>query len=148
MGDTKGGPFDIESELAKQMLAARGNPHGRPNSDVVLPWVNGLDITRRPQGMWIVDFGLSTSEQEASLYEMPFEHIRKNVKPIRQTNNREAYRDRWWIHAESRPALRAAIASLSRYIVTPAVAKHRLFAWLSRPTLPDHALFVFARSDD
>jgi hypothetical protein len=28
------------------------------------------------------------------------------------------------------------------------VSKHRLFVWLSAPTLPDHQLIVFARSDD
>jgi hypothetical protein len=28
------------------------------------------------------------------------------------------------------------------------VAKHRLFVWLTAPTLPDSATFVFARSDD
>ncbi len=31
---------------------------------------------------------------------------------------------------------------------TPTVAKHRLFAWLEHPTLPDHQLIVIAREDD
>lgn len=33
-------------------------------------------------------------------------------------------------------------------MVTPAIAKHRVFAWLKKGILPDHALFVFAREDD
>ena len=37
---------------------------------------------------------------------------------------------------------------LRRFIATPTVAKHRLFAWLSAPTLPDHQLIVTAREDD
>ena len=37
---------------------------------------------------------------------------------------------------------------LHRYIATPALAKHRIFAWLTNPTLPDHQLLVFARADD
>jgi hypothetical protein len=41
-----------------------------------------------------------------------------------------------------------ALDDLSRFIVTPAVSKHRVFVWLSAPTLPDHALLVFARDDD
>jgi len=45
MGDTKGGPFDLPPESARAMLSAGGNPNGRSNSDVVRPWVNGLDIT-------------------------------------------------------------------------------------------------------
>ena len=41
MGDTKGGAFDISAEVAPKMLAAPLNPNGRPNADVVRPWVNG-----------------------------------------------------------------------------------------------------------
>jgi type II restriction/modification system DNA methylase subunit YeeA len=37
---------------------------------------------------------------------------------------------------------------LRRFIVTPRVAKHRIFAWLKPPTLPDTRLFAFARDDD
>ena len=56
MGDTKGGPFDIPEALAREMLASP-NPDGRSNADVVRPWANGLDVTRRPRGRWIIDFG-------------------------------------------------------------------------------------------
>src|SRR6266496_2746863 len=41
MGDTKGGAFDISEDVAISMLC-EPNPHGRPNSDVLVPWVNGL----------------------------------------------------------------------------------------------------------
>ena len=44
--------------------------------------------------------------------------------------------------------MRQAIASLARYVVTSAVAKHRIFAWQPRGTLPHHQLLVFAREDD
>ena len=96
MGDTKGGAFDISAEVAAQMLAAPLNPNGRPNSDVVRPWVNGQDITGRPRDMWIIDFGTNMSEADAALYELPFEYVRKHVKPERDKNNRQSYRDRWW----------------------------------------------------
>jgi len=44
--------------------------------------------------------------------------------------------------------MRSAIAKLSRFIATPTVSKHRLFKWLTSPTLPDHQLIVFVRDDD
>ena len=44
--------------------------------------------------------------------------------------------------------MRGALAPLQRYVVTPGVAKHRLFAWVESKVLPDHALFAFAREDD
>jgi type II restriction/modification system DNA methylase subunit YeeA len=46
--DEKGGPFDIDLALAHEMLAAPANPNGRPNSDVVRPYVNGMDVTSVP----------------------------------------------------------------------------------------------------
>ena len=50
------------------------NPNGRPNSDVLRPYYNGIDLTRRLRGVWIIDFGVGMTEEEASLYEAPFEH--------------------------------------------------------------------------
>ena len=44
--------------------------------------------------------------------------------------------------------MRRALRGLDRFIVTPRVAKHRLFIWVSAGTLPDSRLFVFARRDD
>ncbi|MGH9598708.1 MAG: class I SAM-dependent DNA methyltransferase, partial [Terracidiphilus sp.] len=148
MGTTKVGAFDLDPETARRMLAAPLNPNGRPNSDVVRPWVNALDITRRPRGMYIVDFGVDMPEEEAALYEMPFEYLREHVREKRQENNREGYRVKWWIHGEPRPDFRSALAKYRRYIATPGVSKHRLFAWLSADILPDHAVFAIARSDD
>ena len=148
MADTKGGAFDIPGDLARGMLRQPTNVNGRPNSDVVVPWANGLDITRRPRGMFIVDFGTNMTEAKAADYEAPFAHIEQHVQPVRAENRRKAYRERWWVHVEPRPAMRVALAPLSRFIATPALAKHRLFVWLSAPTLPDHALIVVRRDDD
>ena len=148
MGTTKVGAFDLDPETARKMLAAPLNPNGRPNSDVVRPWVNALDITRRPRGMYIIDFGVDMPEDEAALYEMPFEYLREHVWAKRLENNREGYRAKWWIHGEPRTDFRTATAKLNRYIITPRVSKHRLFAWLGTETVPDSATFVFARSDD
>jgi type II restriction/modification system DNA methylase subunit YeeA len=44
--------------------------------------------------------------------------------------------------------MRAALELCQRFIVTPTIAKHRLFVWMPQPTLPDHQLIAFARDDD
>ena len=147
MGDTKGGPFDVPGELAHEWLRLPANPNGRPNADVLKPWANGMDITRRPSGKWIVDFGWEVREEPA-LYEAPYQHVREHVYPQRQRNRRKSYRDYWWRHAEPRQGMWRALAGLSRYIATPTVAKHRLFAWLDARICPDHQLIVIARDDD
>ena len=148
MGDTKGGPFDVPGEQAREWLREPANPNGRPNSDVLGPWINGMDVTRRPSDKWIVDFGWSMVQEEAALYEAPFQHAKDRVYPMRQTNRRESYRENWWRHAESRQGMWRALDGLSRYIATPTVAKHRLFAWLDSRICPDHQLIVIARDDD
>ena len=147
MADTKGGPFDIDAVTAANLIA-QPNPDGRSNTDVVRPWVNGLDITRRPRSMWIIDFGVRMPESEAALYEAPFEYVRGHVQPERVRNARAAYAERWWLHVEPRSGMRSALHGLTRYIATPNLTKHRLFVWLDAATLADHQLIVFARDDD
>jgi type II restriction/modification system DNA methylase subunit YeeA len=148
MGDTKGGAFDVEGDVAREWLLAPMNPNGRPNSDVLKPWRNGMDVTRRHSDKWIIDFGLEMSEQQANLYEGPFRHALLHVQPERSQNRRENYAKYWWRHVEPRPGLLKTTKGLDRVLVTPEVAKHRIFAWLDARILPDHKLQVIARSDD
>ena len=148
MGDTKGGPFDIVGDQAREWLRLPANPNGRPNADILKPWVNGRDLTQRPAGKWIVDFGWTMSEGDAALYEEPFRRVQERVYPMRQRNRRKAYREYWWRHVEPRQGMWAALAGLSRYIATPRVAKHRLFVWCDARICPDCQLIVIARDDD
>lgn len=98
IGTQKGGPFELPGELAERMLNAPLNPNGRPNSDVVRPWINGSDITSRPRGKHIVDFGASMPEAEASLYEMPFEYVRQRVRDTCLSSREGRTGQRWWLH--------------------------------------------------
>ncbi|MDD5264993.1 MAG: class I SAM-dependent DNA methyltransferase [Candidatus Bipolaricaulis sp.] len=146
-GPVKVGRFDIPDSLAQEMLARSGNPNGRPNSDVVRPWVNASDLGGRSRQMWIIDFG-EMSLDVASGYESPLEYVRLHVKPARDNNRRERRRNAWWLHGETVPGLRAAVAGKPRFIATPRVAKHRLFVWVNKATLPDTAVVAIARGDD
>lgn len=148
IGDQKSGPFNITGETARNLLQRPLNVNGRPNSDVVRPWLNGGDLTRRASGQWIIDFGPHMPAGEAALYEAPFEIVLRDVKPSRDGLRRANHRDRWWIHGEARPGMRRAIEPLTRFLLTPRVAKHRFFVWAMDPTLPDSRLVVVARDDD
>jgi len=145
IGDQKSGPFDVPGEVARDWLR-RPNPDGRDNRDVMRPWVNGLDLTRRPRGMWIVDFGTSMAREEAALYEAPFEHVRREVLPSREASGIGV--SDWWLHWRPRPEMREAAHGLERLIVSPRVSKYRLFVWLPVETLPDSAVVAIAHSDD
>ena len=148
MGDTKNGPFDISGEMARKWLCLPSNPNGRLNADILKPWVNGRDLTRRSAGKWIVDFGTSMEATEAALYEAPYAFIAENVKPARERNRNKKIREFWWRHEAPRPVMWKSLEGLSRYIATPTVAKHRLFVWLDVRVCPDHQLIVIARDDD
>ena len=148
MGDIKNGPFDIPGDLAREWLRRPANPNGRPNSDVLRPWVNGMDLTRRSSGKWIVDFGPSMDKPQAALYEVPFQHAMEKVKPARQGNRNKKVRESWWRHEAPRPVMWKVLCGLTRYIATPRVAKYRLFVWCDARVCPDCQLIVIARDDD
>ena len=148
LGVNKNGPFDIPGNLAREWLRLPTNPNGRPNADVLKPRITGMDLSRRSADNWIIDFGPSRSKADAALYEAPFAYIAEHVRPVRQQNRIRQLREEWWRHWRPRPNMWQAVGGLSRYIATPTLSKHRLFAWLAARICPDHQLIVIARDDD
>jgi len=146
-GTKKGAAFDIPGDLARSWLLLP-NPHRRPNSAVLRPWMNGMDITRRSSDTWIIDFGSHMTEAEASLFEAPFSHVVKTVKPEREKNRTESLRISWWRHERPREDMILLLAMISRFIATPRVAKHRSFVWIDSRIIPDSQIIVIARDDD
>ena len=147
-GTLKVGAFDVTGDIARAWLTAPLNPNGRPNSDVVRPWLNGQDVTKRPSDTWIIDFGTDRTEREAAFYEAPFSHLLNAVKSTRMDVREKKASARWWIHQRARPEMRKGLKGLRRCIATSRVSKHRLFVWMDTAVLPDSRLYVVAREDD
>ncbi|MFZ1829268.1 MAG: class I SAM-dependent DNA methyltransferase [Candidatus Competibacteraceae bacterium] len=141
------GAFAVDSDTARRWLR-QPNPHGRPNSEVLRPIWNGVDVTQGWKGRWVIDFGADLSEKEAALYEAPFAHVLAKVKPVRMRNREKSRVDYWWRHGRPRPELRRKLAGLARYITTPETAKHRFFVWFPLSAAPEHSLIVIPRDDD
>ncbi len=115
------------------------------NADVVRPWVNGQDISGRPRGLWIIDFGADMPERGGSPVRGAVRvRAPARVKPVREPSRRAArYAERWWLHV--RAAARACARALSACRGSsrrPQLAKHRLFVWLPSRVLPDQRLIV------
>jgi type II restriction/modification system DNA methylase subunit YeeA len=140
------GAFDIDAATVQDLLQ-RPNPHGRPNSEVIFPFINAADITGRRRGWHIIDFGQRT-EEEASLYEAPFEYVKQHVKPQRARNRRENRRKNWWRHGEPGTNLRVALAGKRRKLVTPLVSKHRIFLWVDVGIVANQTVNIIALEDD
>jgi hypothetical protein len=154
LGIQKSGPFDVPGAVARAWIAEPTNPNGRDNADVLKPYWNGDDVTGRPRDMWFIDLPLGLAENEAALFASPFSHIATTpddeglvVQELRRALGERAG-PRWWEAHWPRPEMRSRIEKLSRYIVTPETAQHRLFVWLSYPVLPDKNLIVIPRDDD
>jgi|GEM_PF-1977688 len=139
------GAFAVDSDTARHWLR-QPNPHGRPNSEVLRPIWNGVDVTQGWKGRWVIDFGADLSE--AALYEAPFAWVLEKVKPVRMSNREKSRVEYWWRHGRPRPELRRRLAGLARYIATSETAKHRVFIWLPVSVAPEHKLVVIARDDD
>lgn len=143
----KAGPFDIPGDTARAWLKLP-NASGHPNTDVLRPWANGMDVTRRPSDTWIIDYGVDMPEATAAGYAAPFAHVQHSVLTQRTASTNETKYKHWWLMARPIPAMRAALAGASRYIASPVLAKHRLFVWMDARVLADHQLVVVARDDD
>ena len=94
IGTTKKAPLAIVEPMALGFLAAP-NPTGTTTSDVVLPWMNGLQLTRRDLPRWIVDFPNGMDQAEAAGYAEPFGYVEREVRPVR-VNHREAVQAKYW----------------------------------------------------
>lgn len=147
IGSCKGGSFDISDAEALALLVTRGNPHLKPNSDVVRPVANSDDLLKTREQRWIID-NAALSLELAGQYEGPHKMVVERVKPHRDNNRDKWLRDNWWRPQRMRPEMRLGIGPLSRFFVTPTTSKHRVFIWMSHPVLPDHKLTVFAFHDN
>jgi len=144
-GVSKGGPFELSPQDAAPVLDD-SNPNGRPNSDVVKPYLIGRDLNGKWQERWLIDFG-AMSESDARLYNLPYQHCLTVVKPTR-TNSRERRLREQWLHSRNRVELRESIAPLTRYIGTSEVSKHRYFQYIDGDVTSDKTVTIFAREDD
>jgi hypothetical protein len=147
IGTKKAGKFELDDKTARQLLTDP-NPNGKPNSDVIRPWLDGFAVAKRTSFEWIIDCGLDMPLETFVGYVQPHKRALELVRPDRNENNRQLYRNKWWLHAETRPGMRRNCLSKKRYLATVCHAKHRLFVWADSIFLPDGGVFTFARDDD
>lgn len=149
------GEFEIEGEQARKFLKLPKNVNGSPNQEVLRPTLNGDDFNGDRPDKWVVDFGISRTEEESAFFEAPFKHIEQNVKNYRQRLKKDGTfavrakneREIWWRHARPRPTMRKALSNLKRYISTPMVSSYRTFDMLDISILPDQKLVSYAKDD-
>ncbi|MDH6098444.1 class I SAM-dependent DNA methyltransferase, partial [Anabaenopsis sp. FSS-46] len=136
--------FLVTEEKVKEWIKANGK-----NQEVLKLFSMGANLAQNPHGKperWIIDFN-DMSIEDASEYQLPFEHIKINVKPERDNNRRDVTRLNWWKYGEKRPAMRKAISSLSYYFAVPEVSKWAIFIPCPFEWLPGNKTKVVVSDD-
>ncbi len=124
--------------------------------EVIRPFLSGRDVNQRPRARLVIDlFGLEIDKVRALFPEI-YQHVKLEVKEKRDNrgrmvgrdaNNRESYKEHWWIFGEPRAELRPALVDLDRFIATVDTATHRIFQFFPRGTVCDDGLVVVAHDD-
>lgn len=138
-----GAGFIVTPQQAEYLGLAKKTELGR----YIRPYRNGRDLAARPRGVLVIDlFGLGV-EEVRDKYPEVYQHILSSVKPEREKNNRQTYRDNWWVFGEPRRELRAAMPGLRRYIATVDTARHRVFQFLPAEIICDDKSVIIASDD-
>jgi hypothetical protein len=101
-----------------ELLTAPLNVNGRPNSDVVKPFLTVADLTDRLQDEWITDF-YGLSEAQAAAYEAPFHALLEIVREARQGNREARTSTRWWLFRRSGKEFRTNSNALKQINMHP-----------------------------
>ncbi len=109
---------------------------------------NGRDLMARSRGVMVIDlFGLDeakTRDKFPAVYQWLYDRVRPARDVGASTKDGAAYAKLWWLHGKPRPALRRALATLDRYVVTVETMRHRVFQFLPAAVLPDNKLVAIA----
>ena len=134
--------------IVDELFRATTLSENQSNNKVIFPYIIGRDVNQDPNqapSRYVISF-FDWPEEEARQYNMPFDHIEREVKPERQKrkdNGEFKYRNplpqRWWHHAEKRPALYHAIGRGSWFRKHPS-------DWTDSDGRPDELIWVVSQA--
>ncbi|MBL9177972.1 MAG: class I SAM-dependent DNA methyltransferase [Verrucomicrobiaceae bacterium] len=134
--------FVLEAEEANALCAS--SPAA---SSLIYPLRNGRDILDESRNVFVIDTDGWTAERLISEAPAIYQRLFDRVYPERQQNRDPRLRANWWLFRRSNEQVRAAMAGLSRFIITVETAKHRIFTFLEAGIRPEHVLIVVGTDD-
>jgi hypothetical protein len=136
--------FTMEPSRAKELIL-----EDQKNSDVLFPYLNGEDLTSRPDctaSRWIINFH-DWPEERAKEYVECYEQVRRCVKPERELNKNKQRREIWWQFTRRAPELYRAIGRLHRLIVIARVSKAAMPVMVPTDQVVSEVIVAFATDD-
>jgi len=126
-------------------------------SDVLFPYLGGEDLNSRPMydaPRWVINFH-DWVEDEARRYPECWNIVQERVRPERQRRKldgsyvlRRPLPERYWVYAEKRPGLYAAIRDLHRVLAIARVSKTVQPTFVPTGRVMNEKIVVFAYDDD
>jgi len=140
----------IPSPIATMDRLMDENPSSR---DVIFPYIGGDEVNSNPahsHHRFVVDFRGRNEEDCIHKWPSLMSLLEKKVKPERtrkKPNGEFALRpplpQRWWQHADKRPAMYEAIAKCERVLVVSRVTSYLLFCFLPSSSVFADSTVVF-----
>ncbi len=119
----------------------------KKNNEVLKPMLDGKTVVSPFTELdYVIDFS-EKSVEEASLYKLPFDRVKKDVKPFRETKKDKAIREKWWLFERPRVGLRKALKGLKCYFALSQISKYTNFRSIDINILPCEATMVVASDD-
>ena len=119
------------------------------NKKILKLFSMGANLAQNPHGKperWIIDFD-EMSLENAGNFKLPFEYIKKTVKPERDSNRRDVRRMNWWKFGETAPKMRKMLAELTFCFAVPKVSKWAIFIPFQKDWLAGDKSVVIASDD-
>lgn len=124
-----------------------GDPLLAAESSCLRRYLVGNELNRKPKNRYVIDFyGLSEAEA-LSRFPASYQRVLNRVKPERDSSARPTYRLNWWLFGEKRPAMRAALLGLPRYIAICRTAKHFVFQFVDGDVIVESKVVAIALDD-
>jgi hypothetical protein len=145
-GFLPGAQYDIDVSRAEKLIAATDANYG----EVVRPYLSGQDIARtvdQRATRYVIDFGQMPLEA-ALQYPEALEIVRQQAKAARESSRSYERNPRWWQFLWPRPAFRARVEGLDRFIAGTATGKRILFVWCEPDWRPSNSTNIFALDSD
>jgi hypothetical protein len=133
--------FVLEPVEATKLIA-----DDRNNGLVLRPYLNGMDLNRRPDqspSRWVINFfdwPIERAAQFPSVYAL----VVARVKPEREQKTQRQYRERWWQYSARQERLMEALGRCALPLARTIVSNTHALVAIDRTVQPSHAVACFA----
>ncbi len=111
------------------------------------PFAGPRDIVQENRKFYALDFDGLTEGEVRKRFPECYQWLLTKVKPERDVNNEDYRRINWWLFGRRNTTIRNFIQNLSRYLLTPRTAKHRLFTFVDGALIPESETVAIGLDD-